>query len=203
MPALHIASETFSRNNLEIAMLIVDSKLEWDGSCWKGEPYYDEFSKFLSKLTFTLAGDKEIYASFVERRGGFLLRRDLRKNKLRFISNGFFERRIAIQLDRDVDILKVIDLHERPFEWLFFHIGHLEKPSSMDDYQPNYLSKEEKNFDWRVFSKAHTVVYHECEVAYAEIFSIQNKSKDMISTVQNIYALGRKDWPNWELVITT
>jgi len=175
MEEINISLHQYS--NKHISVIILDSTQDWDVESGGNEPGYDLFIKFLSELIINLSKEKQIYASFTERREKTSLIRKLKHYQLQYINypvflpevimNSIFKKfgkdkgfgtGVAIKLQNEDDVLKIIECSEHPNEWVFFNIGELKKPSLFLEYQPFYLAKKVKNYDFSVFGNADFVV---------------------------------------------
>lgn len=214
MTEINISSHLYKNDKTKTTIITLDSMREnWDSESQGKEPDYDSFIKFLAELVIDLSDNKQIYASFTERNDNSSLIKKLKNHQLTWVSyplflpevimNFIFNKLhisknfgtgVAVKVQSKTDILKIIELNEKPNEWLFFYIGNLKNPSLLSKYQPFYLSKKEKSYDFNVFSDASFVVYHESNLIYSEIILSNSKASTIISKIQDVYQRKKDEW---------
>ncbi len=201
MSIIYLTHEIYKKDKHNLSIMIISNKSEWDAETKGQEPFYDQFSRFLSELIIGFAGKRKIYASFNERKSTLLFTKKLKQHQLKFDKFGFFNPGIAVQINTAFDVLELIKLRDKTLEWIFFHIGNLDKPALIYDYQPVYLSKEENQYDWGVFENAEFVIYHECDILYAEIVTSHYSNEDILPIIEKVFEIGKTNWPQLILQI--
>lgn len=188
---------SFITNSKYPNLLVVklDSKQEWNTELKGKESCYDEFIDFLSKLIVSLAEQRPIYAAYTERRTKKIIKK-LKQNKIDYVVYPVdlvekifrvFMSGIYMIARSEKDIKKIIEMKDRPNEWLFFTIGKIDNVDFLR-YLPWYLSIERNygDFKFDVLTKPYSVIYHEIDSVYAEIQSCYLKENELKSILSSL-----------------